>query len=99
VREPRTYADLEFQPDHLPPAVAQRPLGAGERAQLIYYDEREPPLFIGHYWQQDTPRPLRANLACLDYSAVKGGRLVAYRMDGERELDPGKLVWVDGLQR
>lgn len=98
VRDPRTYADLEFQPDRLPPAVAQRELSDVERAQLIYYDEHQPPLFIGHYWQQDRPQPLRANLACLDYSAVKGGRLVAYRMDGEQELDPGKFVWVDGLQ-
>jgi hypothetical protein len=29
----------------------------------------------------------------LDYSAVKYGRLVAYRMDGEQQLDPKKFVW------
>lgn len=97
-KNPRTYADLEFQPDRLAPDVAQRRLTDAEREQLIYYDERQPPLFIGHYWQKDTPHPLRPNLACLDYSAVKGGRLVAYRMDGEKELDVSKFVWVDGLQ-
>lgn len=96
---PRTYADLEFQPDRLPAALAQRPLGEEERRQLVYYHERQPPLFFGHYWQQGRPEPLRANLACLDYSAVKGGRLVAYRMDGERELRADKFVWVDGLSR
>jgi hypothetical protein len=99
VDAPRTYADLEFQPDRLPAALARQRLGEAERAQLVYYDERQPPLFIGHYWQQGEPAPLRANLACLDYSAVKGGRLVAYRMDGERELRADKFVWVDGLSR
>ena len=99
VDAPKTYADLEFQPDRLPPALARRRLGEAERSQLVYYDERQPPLFIGHYWQQGVPQPLRANLACLDYSAVKGGRLVAYRMDGERELRADKFVWVDGLSR
>jgi hypothetical protein len=98
VPEPRTYADLEFQPDRLPAEVATRELGEQERAQLFYYDAAQPPLFIGHYWQQGRPRRLTANVACLDYSAVKGGRLVAYRMDGERHIDDDKFVWVDGLR-
>jgi len=34
-------------------------------------------------------------VACLDYSAVKYGKLVAYRMDDETRLDPQKFVWVD----
>ncbi len=98
VPEPRVYADLEFQPDRLPAEVATRRLGEQERAQLFYYDETQPPLFIGHYWQQGRPQRLTANVACLDYSAVKGGRLVAYRMDGEQRLDDDKFVWVDGLR-
>lgn len=98
VPEPRTYADLEFQPDRLPVDVATRQLGEAERAQLFYYDLSQPPLFIGHYWQQGRPRRLTANIACLDYSAVKGGRLVAYRMDGEQLIDDDKFVWVDGLR-
>lgn len=98
VNEPRTYADLEFQPDRLPAEVATRELGPVEREQLFYYDESQPPLFIGHYWQQGRPRRLTTNVACLDYSAVKGGRLVAYRMDGEPVLDDDRFVWVDGLR-
>jgi hypothetical protein len=98
VESPRTYADLEFQPDRLPPEVAQRELGDAERAQLSFYDHTQPPLFIGHYWQSGRPRRLTPNVACLDYSAVKGGRLVAYRFDGEPVLDDGKFVWVDGLR-
>lgn len=45
------------------------------------------PLFIGHYWMTDEPTVLAPNLACVDYSAGKGGPLVAYRWSGERELD------------
>ncbi|MGH8368328.1 MAG: metallophosphoesterase, partial [Pseudomonas sp.] len=33
--------------------------------------------------------------ACLDYSAVLYGKLVAYRLDQETRLDPRKFVWVD----
>jgi hypothetical protein len=96
VEDPATYADLEFQPDRLPAEVAQRRLGEAERAQLVYYDRSQPPLFIGHYWQSGVPRRLTPNVACLDYSAVKGGRLVGYRFDGETELDDRRFVWVDG---
>src|SRR3546814_11180079 len=55
----------------------------------------EPLLFVGHYWRRGRPGPLRDNLACLDYSAVKNGKLVAYRLDSETRLDPAKFVWVD----
>ena len=59
------------------------------------YGAHEPLLFVGHYWRRGKPAPIRANLACLDYSAVVGGRLVAYRLDQETRLDAGKFVWVD----
>ena len=43
--------------------------------------------------------PARSNICCLDYSAVKYGRLVAYRYDNNDEdkgkaLDPDKYVWL-----
>jgi hypothetical protein len=41
------------------------------------------------------PAQLKSNVACVDYSAVKYGKLAAYRMDGERVLSPDKFVWVD----
>lgn len=91
---PKTYRDVVFQPDPLPEELADNPLSAEERSQLLQYDKLDPPVFVGHYWLQGTPRPLRKNLACLDYSAVKFGRLVAYRYDGERELRAEKFVWV-----
>jgi hypothetical protein len=52
------------------------------------------PLFIGHYWLPDSdPRePITPNIACLDYSVAKGGRLTAYRWEGERHLNGGKFL-------
>ena len=40
--------------------------------------------------------PLAPNIACLDYSVAKlGGKLVAYRWDGEQTLSRDKFIWVD----
>ena len=52
-------------------------------------------LFVGHYWRQGLPSLIRPNLACLDYSAVNGGKLVAYRLGQEHHLLPNNFVWVD----
>lgn len=92
---PRTYADVVFQPDPLPPEVARMELSEEERAQLIIYPSDAPPVFVGHYWMEGRPAPRKHNVACIDYSAVKYGKLVAYRMDGEKELSPDKFVWID----
>lgn len=56
--EPRTYADVVFQPDPLPAEVARRPLEPHERAQLISYPLSEPPVFVGHYWMEGKPAPI-----------------------------------------
>jgi hypothetical protein len=92
---PQTYGDLVFQPDALPEDVAARPLTDSQKAELLIYGSNEPILFVGHYWQQGEPHPIRPNLACLDYSAVKYGKLVAYRWDGEHRLNRDHFVWVD----
>ncbi|MDX9687551.1 metallophosphoesterase [Halopseudomonas formosensis] len=92
---PETYGDLVFQPDDLPEHIAIRPLTFRQKRELLYYGVDEPLLFVGHYWQQGRPQPLRPNLACLDYSAVKYGRLVAYRWSGEERIVPENFVWVD----
>ena len=91
---PSTYQDVVFQPDPLPSDLEQRELDRSEKAGLVYYPESEKPLFFGHYWLDGRPRPQRHNLACLDYSAVKFGRLVCYRYDGESVLSDKKFVWV-----
>jgi len=92
---PKTCADVVFQPDPLPPEVAKMVLTDRQRAQLITYPLDAPPVFVGHYWMEGEPAPLKSNVACIDYSAVKYGKLVAYRMDGEQVLARDKFVWVD----
>ncbi len=94
VPDPRTYNDVVFQPDPLPEAIAHRAMTDEVKGKLFYYSEAEKPLFIGHYWRSGIPASLTSNIACLDYSAVKYGKLVAYRMDGEKVLDERKFVWV-----
>lgn len=93
-RAPRTYGDVVFQPDNLPLGLESRALSDAERERLVHYPESAPPLFVGHYWCKGVPALPRANIACLDYSAVKYGRLVAYRWDGESVLDGNRFVWV-----
>jgi hypothetical protein len=100
---PQTHADVVFQPDPLPAHLAGLPLTAVEKARLLHYGADQRPLFIGHYWREGEPAPITPNIACLDYSAVKYGKLVAYRMDGETTLRPEHFVAVeaepgDGVQ-
>lgn len=52
------------------------------------------PVFIGHYWRKGEPQILTPNVACLDYSVAKNGYLVAYRWDGEMQLNNKKFVKV-----
>ncbi|HEY0872437.1 MAG TPA: hypothetical protein VGD94_03110, partial [Vicinamibacterales bacterium] len=52
------------------------------------------PVIFGHYWLTGAITLPSSQAACVDYSAGKGGPLVAYRFDGEQELSPEKFVWV-----
>jgi hypothetical protein len=92
---PQTYGDIVFQPDALPELAAQMPLSESQKTELLKYEADQPLLFVGHYWRSGKPAPIRNNLACLDYSAVLNGKLVAYRLDQEQRLDARKFVWVD----
>lgn len=94
VPDAETYGQVLFQPDPLPEHIAAAKIAAEHRSQMVHYDLQQPPLFVGHYWLTGSPRPIAPNLVCLDYSAVKYGRLVAYRMDGEAQLQQDKFVWV-----
>jgi len=59
------------------------------------YPDTAPPVFIGHYWMTGTPTVQATNVACLDYSVARdGGKLVAYRWDGETSLRDDRFVWV-----
>lgn len=89
----QTYAELLFQPDPLPEGFGQQPISPEHRQQMVTYGAEEKPVFVGHYWLKGHPEPIAPNIGCLDYSAVKFGRLVAYRFDGETQLNPEKFVW------
>lgn len=72
----------------LPSHIVSAPLSDKrvQKQELIGYPETEKILFIGHYWMQGIVEPQAKNLACLDYSIAKFGRLVCYRWSGEQEL-------------
>lgn len=85
VQDPQNLAQLLSAPKGLREALMQRPVppGAAPCRQVA-----KGPVIFGHYWMpaQQTPRPLHLQAACVDYSAAKGGSLVAYRWHGETEL-------------
>jgi hypothetical protein len=71
--------DSELLPDDPLPESA-RPGYAGDK-----------PVFFGHYWMRGRPAVQTPMAACVDYSAGKGGALVAYRWDGEARLDSARF--------
>jgi hypothetical protein len=58
------------------------------------YNLNKKPCFIGHYWHKGTPQYITPNLACVDYSLAKNGKLVAYRFSGETTLNNNNFFWV-----
>lgn len=79
----------------------KRPLTKDDMKSLWGYSDLAPPLITGH---QSLPlkaslRPILPNLACVDYSAVYGGRLCAYRWSGELTLLPKNFVAVPARKR
>src|SRR5690606_32665810 len=58
-----------------------------------FYQPSDKPVFFGHYWLTSQPRLYRENICCLDYSVAKGGKLVAYRYQGESLLTSSGFCW------
>lgn len=52
------------------------------------------PILFGHHWFSGPLKLETPKVACLDWSAAKGGPLVAYRWDGEVELQHDRLIAV-----
>jgi hypothetical protein len=77
----RTIAETVFPPDSRLPDTRFT-----TSSQWEPYGPTEPPIIFGHYWlpQDWPPAPIMANVICVDYSAGKGGPLVAYSFDPER---------------
>ncbi len=91
--QPETYQEIAFQPAPLPEPLATKAISPSDFQKLIYYSSKEKPLFVGHYWLQGELALVSKNIACLDYSAVNGGKLVAYRYHlGDQGLDTNRLV-------
>jgi len=68
---------------------------SAEDYEVFYpYPEDAPPVVFGHYGIPDHPVRYLENVACVDYGAARGGRLCAYRWDGEATFDPDKFVFV-----
>jgi hypothetical protein len=66
----------------------------GPRERSFVYNA-DIPVVYGHYWRQDTPVHLddwTDYTACVDFSAGKGGTLVAYRWDGQPTITLGNYV-------
>ena len=93
-QDAETLGEVAFQPDPLPEDVHGRPIEDHERERLLSYPTHAPPVFFGHYWLSGLPQLQAPNVCCLDYSMVLGGRLVAYRFDGEARLDAQHFAWV-----
>jgi hypothetical protein len=91
----KTY--LEHAVNEFKPEVAGQlniPIPA-EMQAIPPYPTSEKPVFFGHYWLSNaSPLLQNPNVCCLDYSIAKAGKLVAYRFDGEQELEAGKFCWV-----
>lgn len=71
------YASLALLPETITQTL---PKDTIPNLDAYRYNE-SPLLFIGHYWLTGKPKPLSSNVICVDYSAGKGGDLVAYRHD------------------
>lgn len=66
---------------------------SAEHQTYVYTDAV--PVFYGHYWRSGTPEHRHDwtdFTACVDFSAVKGGALTAYRWSGEERIDPAHYV-------
>lgn len=58
------------------------------------------PVVFGHYWRKKGNVVTTPTTACVDLSAVRGaargGRLAAYRFEGEPVIDPSRIIDVAG---
>ncbi len=86
-----TYRSISVEPiDNLP----EIPIELSELKAGDHYSHSDKNVFFGHYWLSGEPSLLKTNICCLDYSVAEGGKMVAYRMGLEADLDYKNLVYV-----
>lgn len=90
----RSFADLARAPARVKTRLQPFKLPWGEEPLFPGYNDGAVPVFFGHYWYEGKPRILLPWAQCLDYSAVEGGYLCAYRWSGERRLKSSHLFYV-----
>lgn len=86
-----TYKSISVEPiENLP----EQPIASAELTDNSHYQIDDKKVFFGHYWLRGEPSLYKDNICCLDYSVAKGGKLVAYRLNDEHNLDESKLIYV-----
>lgn len=90
--EALTYRRAAMVPESYLPGIPDTAIPAEVALGVV----GDTPTFLGHYWLTGTPRIQNRKTAVLDYSAAKDGPLVAYRWDGEADLDDRNFVAVGG---
>ena len=86
-----TYKSISIEPlDNLP----EQQIDLSKLESNSYYLPTDKKVFFGHYWLKGEPSIYRENICCLDYSVAKAGKLVAYKLDNEEELNNNKLIYV-----
>jgi hypothetical protein len=86
-----TYKSISVEPiENLP----DQRIELNELKSLDFYTGDDKKVFFGHYWLKGEPSLYKANICCLDYSVAKGGKLVAYRLNGEKNLESKNLMYV-----
>lgn len=86
-----TYRSISIEPLEILP---EHPIPLSELRSPDYYRGDDKKVFFGHYWLRGEPSLYKDNICCLDYSVAKGGKLVAYRLNGEKVLDGSNLTYV-----
>lgn len=85
-----TFKTAAMLPEHRREGLPDLPIPG--HARIAPTDDK--PVFFGHYWLTGTPLVQSRSAVCVDYSAGKGGPLVAYRWNaGETKLNAERFVW------
>jgi hypothetical protein len=86
-----TYPTAAILPEENRKALPDQAIPEHARIKVM----QDKPVFFGHYWMTGTPATLTQSAACVDYSAGRGGSLVAYQWNGETLIDANNFEWVD----
>jgi len=86
-----TYNSISIEPLDV---LTEQAIILSDLQSLDYYSADDKKVFFGHYWLKGEPSLYKDNICCLDYSVAKGGKLVAYQLNGESILERRNLTYV-----